>query len=49
VDGVYLFLAKRMKMMLRSEERPISYVLIVVKCWLKVVENGMDRNEKIHT
>jgi hypothetical protein len=45
VDGVYLFLAKRMKMMLRSEERPISYVLIVVKCWLKGAESGMYGNE----
>ena len=47
VAGVYLFLQKETKMLLRAEETAISYVLIVVKCWLKVAESGMDGNEHL--
>jgi len=46
VVGVYLFLAKGVKMLLRIEETAILYVPIVVKCWLKVAESGMGGNEQ---
>jgi len=46
VAGVYLFLVIEMRMLLRIEETAISYVRIVVKCWLKGAESGMDGNEQ---
>ena len=44
--GVYLFLVKEMKILLVDAENALSYVLVVVRHWLKEAERLIDGNKQ---